>query len=325
MRALYSLVVVVFILAGLQVSQAQEPTGKSMELQFESPIIVRKGNVSITLADFVAYMDRRIPKEEQREMVASASRIEGILENIALTESFWSRVADRGMLEDPFFRARLYQAAVREARDAYREQMQTEMELDSYQSQARELYLLQPERFTRTKSVDIEHILVSAGEERGEIEAMKRVIEVHERLLSGEDFTAVASEMSDDPTFSDNSGLLEQLEVRSLVPSVASAVDSLEIGELSTPVQSRFGWHVVRLKKVHDAGRLTWEEAKPIAERIARERHLTESFERLLRDINSAPMQFADGAVRTILEHYGADGFGIPELGEGSESDDSAQ
>ena len=314
------LLVLMTVAAG--VTQAQE---KSVELSFDSPVLVRKGPVQITLADFSAYLDRRVPVEDQRALLASASRIERVLENIALTEAFWIRAQERGLMEDPFFRARLYQAAAREARDAYRAILQEEIELESYESQAREMFLIEPERFQRAKTVDMEHILVSVTEDRGEVDAMKRIIEAHEQLMAGEDFGQVAAEFSDDPTFADNQGLLENLEVESLVPSVASAVDSLEINEYSVPIQSRFGWHVIRIKEIRDPGHMSWEEAKPIAEEIARDRHLTESFERILREINAAPMQFAEGSVRTILDYYGIDGFGIPELGQAPESEESAQ
>lgn len=315
----------IIIVAALMVIGIADAQEKSVELSYESPVLVRKGEVEITLADFGAYLDRRVPVEDQRALLASASRIERVLENISLTEAFWVRARDRGMMDDPFFRARLYQAAAREARDAYRQILQDEIELESYEPQAREMYLIEPERFSRAKTVDMEHVLVSVTKDRDEVGAMRRIIEVHERLMAGESFSEVAEAFSDDPTFAENQGLLEALEVDSLVPSVASAVDSLELNEYSMPIQSRFGWHVIRLKKIHDAGQMLWEEAKPVAERLARERHLTESFERILREINSAPMQFAPDAVRTILDHYGIDGFGIPELGEGSESDDSAQ
>jgi len=321
-----TILLVALISTGLySMASAQEGT-KSIDLTFESPVLVRKGSVEITLADFVAYMNRRVPVEDQRELISSASRIEGILDNIALTEAFWLRAQEQDMAEDPFFRARLYQAAAREARDVYRQALQEEIELDSYESQAREMFLLEPERFSRAKTVDMEHILVAVDDETNEIEAMKRIIEVHEQLTNGADFLSVAESYSDDPTFPDNQGLLEDLQVGSLVPSVASAVDSLDLNEYSVPIQSRFGWHVIRVTEIQDAGQMTWEEAKPIAERRARNKHLTDSFERVLREINSAPMQFADGAVRTILEHYGAEGFGIPRpSGDEAEPDSTDQ
>lgn len=293
---------------------------RDLNLRYESPLLIRKGSVEISLADFVAYMDRRVPAEDQRELLSSATRIERALENIALTEAFRMRAEEAGMMDDPYFRARLYQAAIREARDAYREKLQAEIELDSYEAQAREMFLVERERFTRAETVDMEHILVTVTDDQNQIEAMRQVINAYDRLVSGEEFVAVATELSDDPTFPDNQGLLEDIEVGALVPSVATAVQSLELNEYSFPIQSVFGWHIIRIKEKQEAGQMTWEEAKPLAEQMARNRHLTESFERVLREINAPPMEFEPGAVRAILDHYGVDGFGLPNLRAEEES-----
>lgn len=309
--------------AGVVALGSAEAQEKSVDLSYSSPVLVQKGVVEITLADFGAYLDRRVPTKDHRALLASPSRIEAILENIALTEAFFIRAQERGMMEDPFFRARLYQAAAREARDVYRANLQAEIELDSYETQAREMYLIEPKRFSRAQSVDMEHILISVTEEGGEVEAMKRIIDAHERLMAGEAFTEVAEVFSDDPTFPDNQGLLANLEVGSLVPSVASAVDSLALNEYSPPIQSRFGWHIVRVKKINDAGQMTWEEAQPIAEGLARNKHLAESFERILREIGAAPMQFKPGAVQAILDHYGIESLGAPDLSQADASEAS--
>ncbi len=291
---------------------AQE-VSKSLDLNFESPILVKSGPVTITLADFVAYLDRRVPKEDHRELISSASRIETVLQNVALTEAFWYRASDEGLSMDGNFQARVYQAAVREAREVYRERLREEIELDDYSDVARELFIVSPERFVRPVSYDLQHLLVAVGNDRPELESMKRVLVAHERLSSGEDFATVAAEMSDDPTFADNQGVLKGVEMPMLAPSLRQALETLNVGGLSMPVQSRFGWHIIKLTRINAPENMTWEEAKPLATDIARERHIAESYERLLREMNSAPLQFAEGAVQAILDHYGATGFGVPD------------
>lgn len=298
-----------FLLGG--VLFAQDVT-KTLDVNFESPILVRSGPVTVTLADFVAYLDRRVPIEGHRELIASASRVETVLQNVALTEAFWYRASAEGLSSDKNFQARVYQAAVREAREVYRERLRVEIELDDYSDVARELFIVSPERFVRPLNYDLQHLLVSVDGNRPELEGMKRIILAHERLSSGEEFFAVAEELSDDPTFSDNQGVLEGVEVAMLAPSLGRALEALKIGELSMPVQSRFGWHIIRVVDVNEPEKMTWEEAKPSAIEIVRQRHIAESYERLLRELNSAPLQFADGAVRAILDHYGATGFGVP-------------
>jgi hypothetical protein len=295
-----------------------ESLEKTLDITYESPVLIQQADVSVTLADFVAYLDWRVPAEEQRRVLSSPERIEGILESIVLIEALMHRLGDRGALNGPSVQASIYQAAARQARALYRQRLTDELELDSYESQARELYMVEPERFQRRETINFDHILVAVGDERDEVTAMRRAADVYDALAEGQPFSEVAELYSDDSGFDDHRGRFEGIDTASLVPPVAQAAESLEVGELSVPIQSRFGWHIFTITKVNEGEQMSWEEAQPIAEEVARERHLGEAYQRRLREINTAPMQFADGAVKTILEHYEIEGFGMPI----SESDD---
>ena len=298
-----------------------QTTQKDLSISYESPIAVRKGDVDVTLADFVAFVDWRVPEEDQRGVLASPARIEGLLDAIVLTEAFMNRIQATDALDDPFVQARIYQAAAREARTIYRNRLRKELELDSYENQARELYLTDRERFSRRETIDFDHILIAVNDEQDEITAMRRAADAFDALAAEQPFDEVAAQFSDDPGFEEHKGRFTDIEVDSLVPSVAQAADTLEVDEFSIPIQSRFGWHIIRITSVNEAGQMSWEDAQPMAERIARDRHLSKAYERVLREINSAPMQFADDGVRTILDHYGIDGFDMEIPGESDEAE----
>jgi hypothetical protein len=291
---------------------------KEMAIQYESPVLIQQDQVTVTLADFVAYLDWRVPEEEQRRVLGSPSRIESLLESIVLMEGFLYRMRETGALDDPDVQAGLYQAAARQARTMYRQRLIRELALDSYETQARELYMIEPERFISLETIDFDHILIAVDENRDAVSAMRRAADAYDALADGQSFEDVAATYSDDPGFQEHRGKFENVPLESLVPAVSEAAEALDVGELSVPVQSRFGWHIFRLTSVNESEQMSWEEARPIAEEIARDRHLSKAYERQLREINSAPMQFADGAVNTILDHYGIEGFGMSI----SESDD---
>ena len=316
-NVIYSLLLVCLCLTGVSYGQTME---KEITVQYESPVLIQQGQVTVTLADFVAYLDWRVPAEDQRGVLASPSRIEGLLESIVLMEGFLHRMRETGALDDPDVQAGLYQAAARQARTMYRQRLIRELELDSYETQARELYMVEPERFISLDTIDFDHILIAVDETRDAVSAMRRAADAYDALADGQPFEDVAATYSDDPGFQEHRGKFENVPLESLVPAVSEAAEALDVGELSVPVQSRFGWHVFRLTSVNDAEQMSWEEARPIAEEIARERHLSQAYERRLREINNAPMQFADGAVKTILDHYGIEGFdmSIPDSGDGS-------
>ena len=103
----------------------------------------------------------------------------------------------------------------------------------------RAAYDADPDRYA---SLHAEHILVKT-----ENEAARVYEEVTGPGFSEEDFLALAKDVSIDPSAQQNSGDLGSLAVSDLDPSFAQAALSLRPGEIARPVQTSFGWHVIRL------------------------------------------------------------------------------
>lgn len=99
--------------------------------------------------------------------------------------------------------------------------------------------------------MEAQHILVSTEEEANEI---------LQRLEDGEDFDALAKELSLDSTAS-NGGLLSPFYSGQMVSEFEEAVKSVANGELvSEPVQSQYGWHIIRT--INNGEKLPFEEVK---------------------------------------------------------------
>ena len=93
-------------------------------------------------------------------------------------------------------------------------------------------------------TLDTEHILVKT-----EAEAQDAYDQVTAPGSTEEDFLALAKKISTDPSAKDNSGAIGEQAASGLDPAFAAAAAALEPGEISEPVESQFGWHVIRLVK----------------------------------------------------------------------------
>lgn len=82
------------------------------------------------------------------------------------------------------------------------------------------------------------HILVATEDEAQQVEAA---------LADGRDFADVAREMSTDGS-AQNGGDLGWFAAGAMIPDFQAAVEALEPGQVSQPVQTRFGWHVIKLE-----------------------------------------------------------------------------
>lgn len=115
------------------------------------------------------------------------------------------------------------------------------------------------------------HILVPSEEE-----ALAIVAE----LEAGADFAATAREKSTGPS-GPGGGSLGWFGTGAMVPSFEAAVIALEVGEVSAPVQTQFGWHVIKLNETRVAEQPELESLRPELENEIREAAVTGHLETL--------------------------------------------
>ena len=77
--------------------------------------------------------------------------------------------------------------------------------------------------------------------------------ELRQRILDGEDFAELAQEYSDDPGSGVNGGDLGWFGHGAMVPSFEETAFALAVGEVSEPVESQFGWHLIEVTERDDA------------------------------------------------------------------------
>ncbi|WP_373354878.1 peptidylprolyl isomerase [Pseudoroseicyclus sp. CXY001] len=95
------------------------------------------------------------------------------------------------------------------------------------------------------------HILVPTQEDAADVIA---------RLEAGEEFAALAQELSEDPGSGANGGGLGWFGAGMMVEPFQAAVETLEVGEVSGPVESQFGWHVILLNETREQEPPAFEE-----------------------------------------------------------------
>lgn len=123
--------------------------------------------------------------------------------------------------------------------EKFRETLGAEVPLEGEQSNAR-------------------HILVESEEEANDVSA---------RLAAGEDFADLAAELSIDTSSGINGGDLGFVSRGVFVPSVDEAVFELPMGEVSEPIESDFGWHVIEVlaREVQELSPVDYQRSQSLA------------------------------------------------------------
>ncbi|HMF24289.1 MAG TPA: peptidylprolyl isomerase [Pseudolabrys sp.] len=106
-------------------------------------------------------------------------------------------------------------------------------------------------QISEEKEVHARHILfrAPAGDEKASKEAEDKIKAVIVRLKKGEDFAKVAAEVTEDPSGKANGGDLGFFTKEQMVPEFSEAAFKLEDGQISEPVKTQFGWHVIKVEE----------------------------------------------------------------------------
>lgn len=115
-------------------------------------------------------------------------------------------------------------------------------------------YSQQQDQFKEPEQADVRHILVKTKEE---------ALDVKKQLEAGARFEDLAKKLSQDPGSKDNGGLYKGVTRGKMVPEFDQAAFSLPIGKISDPVQTTFGYHIIRVDARREAKLKTLQEVKP--------------------------------------------------------------
>ena len=127
------------------------------------------------------------------------------------------------------------------------------------------------------------HILIKVTEVTSEPEARQKINQVHSRLKNGEDFAALAKLYSQDGS-AQKGGDLGWLYPGDTVPAFDQAMNALKIGEISNPVQSQFGFHIIQVLERRTTD-VSQERQRQRATMALRQRKLEEANQEWIRQV----------------------------------------
>lgn len=129
----------------------------------------------------------------------------------------------------------------------------------------------------------VRHILIKTNELVSQADAKNRLLELKQRLEHGADFAALARQYSDDASAS-SGGDLGWVSPGDTVPAFEHAMDALKPGEISDPVHTPFGWHLIQVlgRRTQD---ITKERQQMLARQAIRERKSDEAYQDFVRQL----------------------------------------
>ncbi|MDX2351211.1 SurA N-terminal domain-containing protein [Stutzerimonas xanthomarina] len=124
--------------------------------------------------------------------------------------------------------------------------------------------------------------------------AKEKIDEVAKRLASGEDFSALAKELSQDPGSANEGGDLGFAGPGVYDPAFEEALYGLEEGQVSAPVRSDFGWHLIKLLGVQSPEIPTLESLKPELVRELKAQQVEQRFVEASKQLEDTAFESSD-------------------------------
>ncbi len=131
--------------------------------------------------------------------------------------------------------------------------------------EAKKFYEENKTEFEQPETVKASHILFRVNKEDSEEvvnQKLKAAQGAEARAKKGEDFSALAKELSEEPGAKESGGDLGFFPKDRMVPEFAEVAFSEKVGEISNPVRTQFGWHVIKVTEKKPAGTLPYDEVK---------------------------------------------------------------
>ena len=149
--------------------------------------------------------------------------------------------------------------------------------------------------YTSAERRQIAHILVAVTDDKDMQTARQEVEDIQRALTNGEDFATLAEARSDDPGSAVNGGDLGYIEPGIFVaPFEAAALELTNVGEVSSPVETEYGVHLIRLTNLDPAEVSSFEAVAVEVEQAFREEAVRERFVEVMSELDELAFEDDD-------------------------------
>ncbi|UOO76168.1 peptidylprolyl isomerase [Neisseria sp. Dent CA1/247] len=214
---------------------------------------------------------------KRRNITASDAEIDNALADIAQSrkttvEALYTQSAKRGVskaamrrsIADSIITQKVQQQAVMQHTRV------SDAEINAFiQSAARQGISLPQGRPLRQYRA--QHILIKADNPKAVQAAESSIRNIHKQARSGMDFAGLARQFSQDGS-ANSGGDLGWFSDGQMVPEFENAVHNLTPGQISRPVRTQFGWHIIKLVDVRDAGTPEERQREAVRQYIAQQK-----------------------------------------------------
>lgn len=232
----------------------------------QSDVVFEGGNVAIRVGDVERYIEENTPPDpNERAAMLNNPDIYGdmaeMLYTIQILAAEAEKMPDFDREQAEWMAHIMYQRRI--ISDYRAKYVKESLRNANWDAIAEEDYKVNKQNYVTEEKVRASHILIKVSDGRNDEAAKALAGELRERAISGEDFSKLAKEYSEDPSAIRNLGSLGFFKRGQMVKPFDEVVFAMQKpGEISEVVKTPFGYHVIKLEAKQDTKQLPYESVK---------------------------------------------------------------
>ena len=269
--------------------------------QAEQDVLIEGPAVTVTVDDFNAALER-VPEGKRDGFRASQQRVVKSVEGIYIVQAAAADARSKGLDKD-----QRVQDLIRHstnnilASEMFRHAIESAPAPD-FDKAADERYRTNPDLYMLPERRRASHILIKP-DGRSDAEALELAGELLVRIQKGENFEDLARQYSGDTGSAGNGGQLSPFQKGKMVKPFEEAAWALQKpGDISQPVKSRFGYHIIRLDEVIEAAPLPFASVEPrIIDQLRKEYSETIKGDYITRLLSDPGIKINKDAINSLI------------------------
>jgi len=267
-------------------------------------VLAYQGDVVLSQQEIDALFNK-LPEADRLNFVRDGGKVDQLIRAVLRRKAIAADAAKAGYDQDPLIVTRMRLEAEKELADAWLQKLMVDAPVPDYETLAHEDYLANPDNYRSEELLDVSHILIGTAERSPkEAKALAESLESQLRADPSK-FEEFVKQHSDDPAKANNGGRYRDMRHGMMVAPFEKAAFGLkEKGDLSDPVQTDYGYHIIRLNGRSGNELQEFSAVKDEAIARAKTRYLETYRENYLRKVLSDPILIPDGAVEIMAKRY---------------------
>ncbi|HID44602.1 MAG TPA: hypothetical protein EYP34_02440 [Chromatiaceae bacterium] len=229
----------------------------------DNQVLIDGPEVDLTLGELRMAL-RAAPEDIQKLLLTQPVKIREVMDSTYMTKVAATRARKKGLEKEPVTKAQIWKFTNNILAEAEIADVQDELVKNAnYEAAAKELYIVEKDRLKVPEAFVASHILLNAEADEQEQDVLKRAADLRKKLVEGQlDFKTAAKEYSKDEGSAKAGGSLGKFNRGRMVKPFEEALLKLKPGEISEPVKTRFGYHLILLEERIPEHIKSFEEVK---------------------------------------------------------------